>query len=145
MKKSLAILLFACAAVAVLPSCNTYEDGPGLSFRSKYSRVVNNWKTKTVMRGLVDVTAWYEDYQIDMREDGRMTLTNRDALDSLYTIDGFWDLVNDNKDLRLLYANPPVNPDRVTYQILRLKEDELWIQEDQDSVVWEYRFVPVEG
>lgn len=143
MKKSLIAVFGAVTMMATLPGCNTYEDGPGLSVRSKYERMVNTWEAKTVMRGLVDVTAWYGDYQLDMREDGRMTLSDRDELDSLVTIDGFWDIVNDNKDLQLIYANPPMNPDRATYEILRLKEDELWFQETTDSVVWKYQLIPV--
>lgn len=143
MKKSLIAVLGAVVMMAALQGCNTYEEGPYVSFRSKYYRLVNTWEVKNVFRGLVDVSAWYTDYELDLREDGRLTVSDRDELDSLVTQEGLWDLVNDNEDLQLIYTDPPVNPDRVTYEILKLKEDELWFQLETDSTVWEYRMIPV--
>lgn len=144
MKRNLFAVFVACSLLLTIDGCKKYEEGPYLSFQGKFDRVVNVWKAKNVFRGLTDVTAWYTDWELDLREDGRLVLTDRDELDSLVVQNGFWDLVNDNEDLQFVYADPPVSPDRATVMITKLKDDALWYQMAHDTVTWEFRLMPAD-
>lgn len=143
MKKKLLVLpLVALTLLTVLTSCNKYEEGPVVSFRSKYSRVVNTWKAKYIFRDALDVTAWYTDWSLDLKEDGRLTITDHDEQDSVVTQEGFWSLTNKNEDIQFLYTKPAVANDRMTAHILKLKAEELWYESVSDSATWQFRLVP---
>lgn len=124
-------------------SCKKYEDGPALSFKSKTARATNNWEAKNVFQDGVDYTAWFTDWSIDMGEDGRILISDLDDNDSTITQAGFWDLVNDDEELQLLFTVPRVNPDRKLYTITRLTSKEFWFKEFTDSTTWEFRLIPV--
>lgn len=140
-KKLLVFPLVALTLMTVLSACTKYEEGPVVSFRSKYSRVVNTWKAKYIFRDALDVTAWYTDWTLDLKEDGRLTSTDRDEQDSLLTQEGFWELVNKNEDLQFLYTKPAVANDRMTVNILKLTKEELWYENVTDSATWQFRLV----
>jgi hypothetical protein len=142
-KKLLVFPLVALTLLTVLTSCNKYEEGPVVSFRSKYSRVVNTWKAKYIFRDALDVTAWYGDWTLDLKEDGRLTINDRDEQDSLVTQEGFWSLENKNEDLQFLYTEPAIAEDRMTARILKLKAEELWYEGTMDNATWQFRLVPV--
>lgn len=134
--------LAVIVSLAGLQGCKKYEEGPYISFLSKEARVTNTWHAKNVLRDLDDYTPWFEDMTIDLREDGRWTITDKDDLDSTFTQEGFWDLINDKEQIRMLFSDPPVNPDRKDYDILKLKDEELWIREITDSVTWTFHLIP---
>ena len=143
MKKINLAILTAVLLTAGLSSCKKYEEGPALSFRSKYERVVNTWEAKYVFRDALDYTAWFDTMVIDLMDDGRFVITDFNEVDSTTTTqEGFWDLVNDNEQLRFVYSKPAISPDRKFFNILKLKEDELWYEEVTDSVTWTFRLIP---
>lgn len=115
-----------------------------MSFRSKRERVINTWKAELAMRDDIDATAWYEDWTLDIREDGRILISDLDDQDSVVIQNGFWDFVNDETEIRFLYSIPPVNPDRETVTILRLKEKELWYRNVTDTATWEFHLIPAD-
>ena len=136
--------LTAALLLGISTGCKKYEEGPALSLKSKDARASNNWKAKNVFQDGVDYTAWFTDWSIDMGEDGRIVITDLADDDSTWvTQAGFWDLVNDEEELRLLYTEPRVNPDRQTFTITRLTGKEFWFKEFTDSTTWEYRLIPV--
>ncbi len=139
----LSLVLFLSSMLIV--GCKKYEDGPGLSFRNKRERAINTWKAKYALRDEVDATAWYNDWTLDMREDGRIEITTLDDNDSTLTQHGFWDLVNDNEEIRFQYTVPVQVEDVNTVTILRLKEDELWFRDVTDSATWEFRLIPADS
>lgn len=142
MKKVTIALSAAFLLATILSSCKKYEEGPALSFRSKDARVINDWDVKYALEDGADKTYIYKDFTINFTEDGRFVATNLDDLDSTVTQEGFWDLVNNKEDLRLIYTEPPVADDRITYEIQKLKKDELWIKKASDTTTWEWRFIP---
>ncbi len=142
MKKLTTALCAAFVLALILGSCKKYEEGPALSFRSRYNRVVNDWDVKYAFRNNDDFTALYTDWTVNFTEDTRFVISDLDDRDSTVTQEGFWSLESDDEILRLIFTDPPVNPDRVEYEILRLKEDELWFREVTDSVTWEWRLIP---
>jgi hypothetical protein len=124
--------------------CDNYEDGPKISLRSKRERVINTWKAEYAYRDDVDATAWYKDWTLDLREDGRLVITDLDENDSIVTQHGFWDFVNDEEELRFLYSVPAVDPDRKTVTILRLMEKQLWFRDVTDTATWEFQLIPAD-
>lgn len=144
MKKTSTGILTLVMLLSVMVGCKKYEDGPTISFRSKTQRVINTWKAKYVFMDEVDATAAFNNWVLDLTEDGRMTSTDS-VLDTIAVQEGFWELVNDKEEIRFIYTDPPVNPDRKFCEILRLKEDELWFREVTDTITWEFRLEPAGG
>lgn len=130
-------------AVMAFAACKKYPDGPGLSFRSKAERFVNTWKVKQVSRNAKDLTPDYENVVFTTKIDGSFDWTDKDSLGVEYTISGLWDFINEERKIRLLYTNPPVNPDRKEFEILMLKEKELWLRyRESDTVAYDWKFQP---
>lgn len=125
--------------------CDNYEDGPKMSLRTKRERAINTWKAEYAYRDAVDATAWYRDWTLDMREDGRIVITDLDENDSLVTQNGFWDFVNDKEEILFQYSVPAVNPDRKTVTILRLREKQLWWRDVTDTATWEFHLIPADS
>ena len=142
MKKVTFALSAAFLLAVVLSSCKKYEEGPALSFRTKDARVVNDWDVKYALEDGKDKTFLYKDFTINFTEDGRFVATNIASDSSTVEQSGFWDLVDNKEDIRLIYTDPPIPDDRITYDILKLKDDEFWIREITDSSTWEWRFIP---
>lgn len=115
-------------ATFILTSCNKYEDGPAFSLRSKTARIANTWQVDKAYEDAEDVTDQYDQYELQMFSNGDARLA------ALYTFgdftfefetDGTWEFENNAEDLALDFDND--DADR-TYEILRLKEDELWLK-----------------
>lgn len=143
MKKIHLTILTVALLAASLTGCNKYDEGPSLSFRSASSRVVNNWEPKVILEDGQDITYYFQNYSIELTEDGRFVSSDLDSQDSTFTQAGFWSLENDNQDLQFIYTEPAVNPDRRTFQIKKLKKDEIWLLEEQDSVTMDVRWIAV--
>ncbi|MEM0998540.1 MAG: hypothetical protein AAGN35_15890 [Bacteroidota bacterium] len=133
----------AVILLGMLTGCRKYEEGPGFSLASKDARATNIWQAENVFQDGIDYTVYFTDWSIDMREDGRIVITDKDEMDSTTTQEGFWDLVDDNERLRLLFSVPRVDPDRKFFTITRLTRTEFWFKEFTDSTTWEYRLIPV--
>lgn len=141
MKKLHIAILTVTMLATGLVGCNKYDEGPAISFRSAASRVENNWEPKVILEDGEDVSFYFQNFSIEITEDGRFVITDIDEMDSTFTQEGFWSLENDNEDLQFIYTNPPVTPDRVTFSIQKLKKDEMWLLEDRDGVTWDWRFI----
>jgi hypothetical protein len=145
MKKFAFRLGFVLVILSLLTvACDDYEDGPKISLKSKRERVINTWKAEYAYRDEVDATAWYKDWTLDLREDGRLVITDLDDNDSVVTQHGFWDFVNDEEEIRFLYSVPAVEPDQKTVTILRLKETQLWFRDVTDTATWEFQLIPAD-
>lgn len=143
MRKAVFLFIGLFSLASLLTHCKKYEEGPAISFRTKEERLVNNWDVKVALEDDRDVTYWFRNWTIDITEDGRFVTTDLDEQDSTVTASGFWWLANEKQDLLLVYSDPPVDPDRFTYQITKLKEEELWFTRTTDSSHWEFRLIPV--
>ena len=128
-----------------LVGCDDYENGPKMSFHTKRSRAVNTWKAEFAYRDNVDATAWYKDWTLDIRDDGRILITDLDDRDSVVEQNGFWDFVNDETEIRFLYSVPAVDPDRKNVTILRLMEKQLWYRDVTDTATWEFHLIPADS
>jgi len=121
--------------------CGKYDDGPDLSLRSRKERIANTWRVEKAMNGGDDVTYAFDEYELKMTKDGDATLTANYELGDLtfeFATNGTWDLENSDEDLKLDFEN---NDADETYEILRLKETELWLQEKGGDL--ELRLAPL--
>jgi hypothetical protein len=141
MKRFPVLLSTAFAALILMTSCDDYAEGPRVSLRSKTSRIVNNWVTEFALVDGEDKTFRYDSTTFAMNEDGTFEFTTMENGDSIVQ-EGLWDLIEEETRIRLLYTDPVVFPDRTHWEIIRLRDKEFWVREDQDSTVYEFRFMP---
>lgn len=117
------------STLVILPSCSKYEEGPGVSLRTKKARVANTWEVEKAMRNNEDVTDDYDEYTLKTTKDGDAELAaiySSGSFSFEYETQGTWDFADDKETLMLDFEND--NAD-VNYQILRLAEDEMWLRE----------------
>lgn len=122
-------LMVALASTLLFASCKKYEEGPAISLRSKKERVANTWEIEKAMRNGQDVTSEYDQFELQMLTDGDASLAAIYTFGSItyeYQTNGTWQFANKKEQLELDFEDN--DADRV-YNILKLKETELWIRE----------------
>lgn len=130
--KSKIAMFFSVIAIALFAftSCETYPEGPLISLVSKTDRVTNSWKVAQALDNGTDVTANFNQYELNLAKDGTAELTAKYVFLGVnfdYTTNGTWAFVSDSEKISFNYEND--NADGV-YQILKLKENEMWLKED---------------
>lgn len=127
MKKISSILLVVMAAAMIMPSCKKYEDGPTLSLRSKKARLVNEWKVDRVYENAIDITTAYiqymPDYTLNIKENGEIVNSYNDQNGQVNTWSATWAFNSDKSAIIITTGGVAV-----TYDITRLKNDELWLK-----------------
>ena len=121
--------MIALVAVTGLMGCKKYDDGPMFSLRSREERISNTWRIDRAMNGSDDVTSAFDQYELRLTKDHDASLTATYTLfgtDFSFTTSGTWSFENKDEDLRLDFEDGDADE---TYQILRLKETELWLRE----------------
>jgi hypothetical protein len=111
-------LMFAVCTIIALSGCK-YEDGPGLSLRSKKSRVAANWEFKKVLYNSFDETSDYLDYTWEMEKDGDFNVVSNGSIDH-----GKWDFALDKEGLDFRSDDGSL----VRYNIKRLTAKDLWME-----------------
>ena len=148
MKKALTIAALFIMSIVVLNSCSKYEDGPGISLRSKKARIANIWKIDKITDldtnveinqdeffGFTDSTSgmtYTVDFKIKMEKDGKMQIIASAMGFELPVASGTWEFVGDTGiKTSLVYIN---TTETVINEgtILRLANNELWIK-DKDN------------
>lgn len=127
MKKLTTLVLVAIVACSstILVSCKKYEEGPSISLRSKTARVSNQWKVQYA-KDLQDGVETTADHAGDIWEFTK----NGDFLKN-GTKRGTWEF-SDSKE-QIVITNSLGEID--FYTILKLKENEMWIQEPGDEEI----------
>lgn len=129
MKIPFSFVLVTLGCILLISSCKKYEDGPFISLRSKTARVINTWVIESATRNNGAITAEYEAYTLFLEKDNKANLQYKIddfGLDLILSTRGTWALEESKENLRLNFDNDDF--DRY-YQILRLKENELWLRE----------------
>lgn len=149
MPKSLLIFALLFSICLIEFGCDPYPNGPRVSFKNREDRVANVWDVEFVYdrQTLKDVTEDWDQFVAVFKRDGTYEgHTYNEALDTVFVQEGLWDLVNDDKEIRVLFTEPLLNPDREFYQIRKLKDDEMWFYRTQilngDTSEFEYRMIP---
>ena len=129
MNKIFSIGMLAIFAATLFTSCSKYEEGPLISFRSKKARIANTWQIEQALEDGEDVTENYDQYELEMLDDGDASLAALYTVGDLtfeYETSGTWEFEDSKEQLLLDFEDD--NADRL-YDILRLKENELWLKE----------------
>lgn len=140
MKNIYFLLLFALVFV----SCNKYEEGPAISFRSKTSRLANDWVIEKAFINDVEKTDSLPQFTITFEKSGDVTKTayfqTATGLDSV-TKTGLWEFDNDAENVLILFAdNFGVNESRI-WRIIKLTNDEFWFEEKDSMNLLEYHLM----
>ena len=118
--------MIAVCTIIALSGCK-YEDGPGISLRSKKARVTAKWELKKVLYNSFDGSAEYGFYTWEIRKDGTFFVD----LDGPYNIFGGgkveigeWDFVLDKEAIDFRYDDGRIE----RYNIKRLTTNDLWME-----------------
>jgi hypothetical protein len=127
----LAVMLLSLAGC-----CKRYEDGPGLSLRSKTERLCNSWRVEGYFVNGSDQSRWFHDNYPGYRE-----LFNKDNTYKRHVMgiqaEGTWAFF-DHKN-QVIVGTPGSTFEVV---LLRLKEKELWYYRLEGNNTLEYHLVP---
>ena len=118
--------------LVVASGCRKYNEGPGLSLRSKTARVSNEWKVESAYdyKDSVTVTQDYMGETWEFTKDGEFMERDNGTIEK----NGTWNFTPEKDSLQV-----KVITDIDSYYILRLKENEIWLR-DKDE---ELHLVPV--
>ena len=144
MRKNILIVAALSFLVVGFISCKKYEEGPGLSFRSKTKRLANAWRIESVTVNGVERAAdpLYAKQKHYIYESGSYIINIIDP-NTLQAedIQGQWSLYDKDRKLAVNRVNYNGVADSLEdYQILKLKEKSLWLRTVDNTI--EYHFVP---
>lgn len=114
-------------ALVLLTSCKKYEEGPGFSLRSKKERVANLWTIVYAYdyKDSINITADYADETWDFTKGGDFVEKDNGSIDKT----GTWEFVSDKEKVVVKFQL-----DTLTYDILKLKENELWLKDAEEEL-----------
>lgn len=143
MRKNSLIVMLMIATFLFLTSCNKYEEGPSISFRSKTERLCNIWKpVKILVNGSETILS--SDQQkttIEFQKDGDVFITVY-YLGIAVAQTGQWEFYDNSEKIILTMNTDDDTPSRDTLTILKLMEEELWLKKEINSDILEYHFEP---
>jgi len=144
MRKNILIIAALSFLVVGFISCKKYEEGPGLSFRSKTERLANAWRIESVTVNGVEQAAdpLYAKQKHYIYESGSYIINIIDPITlQAEDVQGQWTLYDKERKLAVNRINYNGVADSLEdYQILKLKEKSLWLRKLDNTI--EYHFVP---
>jgi len=132
-------ILFLIILPVILFSCGKYEDGPKISLLTKQARLINKWK-------LTDTQKYIEKSQPVDNPDTTYPSISANYIEfekhNVYSTPkdtGQWEFYDDKNKIIIT-----LNQDKDTFKILRLKNNELWLQANTDTGKIEQHYIPFE-
>ncbi len=144
MKGRILIVSGLCFVMVALFSCSKYEEGPGLSFRSKTKRLANSWRISSVTVNGVEQSGnpFFSKQKHYIYESGEYNISIVDPFtQEVENVNGQWKFYDDDEKMAVNFANYNGVADSLAeFRILKLKEKSLWLRSLDNSV--EYHFTP---
>lgn len=147
--KSMTKIMMAIVALAFIAvSCGQYEDGPSISLASKEARVINIWSLDAEFENGAEQTLTPDDKDdyIEFKKDGKAVFTWVTSSGNA-NFDVTWELSDDNEKL-IYYMTYELlgttQTDTTESTILRLKSNEMWLEQVDGSVTTEYHYITKE-
>lgn len=130
-------LFYIIGAGIFLVSCK-YKEGPIISFRSKVERMSNSWKIDKFDHDGVDITRNFEFVTLNIEKGGNFNIEvsdpvfNRLVEQHFRSFQGKWYFDADKEEVFFEYSSPwdTINGGRDLWTILKLYEDEVWLEID---------------
>lgn len=127
----LTTLLLAVALVFGSTSCK-YEEGPGLSLRTKTARVTGDWGIDKTIDNDGDVDTDWDGFEITFDKDGTGTQTYTFDFGGVSTteiVSFKWEFTNSKENIKITDEDGEV----IEGVILRLTNNEMWIKDTDDN------------
>lgn len=123
------IWIFLIGGTLIIGACKKYDEGPYVSLRTKKERVTNEWKVEEATGDDgSDNTSNYDGQIWEFTDDNDYRFR---ADSSSSSWEGKWNFENDKEELNI--SGGVFVPHKGEYEILRLKEEELWLERDSDN------------
>jgi hypothetical protein len=135
MKRHILTLSLAIAVLFVFNSCGKYEEGPGMSLRSKTARLTGVWKIEKQMVGGVEVTLDEEtkNSTIEFMKDGKGKVSFS-FMGLQMNMDLEWEFNSDKTKLKIRmkdFIDPTQWGEWSESEILRLTNKECWLKDTE--------------
>ncbi len=144
MKKLNVILLTVVVSVLMLTSCSPYEEGPAISLRSRTERLDNEWRlTRLYINGTEQTLSSFDQQTTLEFEDNGTVNYSYAVMDStaiVITGSGTWEFNDDQTEVFTTITYTLGGTEKDTFKILRLKEEELWFENNEDGDVVETHY-----
>lgn len=120
-------MMLAIFGLVLLTGCKKYEEGPGLSLRSKKARVANLWKVDYAydFKDSVIITSDFAGETWEFSKDGNFIERENGTVDKT----GSWEFVSDKEQIKIKFS---LSTD--TYVIVKLKEKEMWLKDAEEEL-----------
>lgn len=119
--------LFLVALIAVT-SCKKYEEGPGLSFRSKTARIAGTWEIEKYVDADGTERKDGSNTELIIGKEGALTQKETNVLGIRTSFEGTWAFANDNNDFKTNLKIVGI-PTETQNRIIRLTNKEFWIKD----------------
>lgn len=133
-KLSTLFVIFTLTVSTSFYACKKYENGPGLSLRSRSERVAGTWGVENLKKNGNDITSLYQDYKETYTKSGDYTYNWGGISGS-----GNWAFQKEDEEIKLTGT---LNQADHTLVIQKLKEDQFWYYYMDGTDKYEFHMVP---
>jgi len=130
----------------MLTSCSPYEEGPAISLRSRTERLCNEWRlTRLYINGTEQTLSSFDQQTtLEFKDNGTVNYSYAvmDSTAIVITGSGTWEFNDDETEVFTTITYTLGGTEKDTFKILRLKEEELWLENNQDGDVVETHYEP---
>lgn len=145
MKKLISICILSFLAIIIFQSCNKYEEGPFISFKSAEKRIAGDYIVdKYLINGeeinLTDIGI--SQYRVIYYKDGtgKSYITSND-----YTLESDFKWELDEKKLNIREQEKGLTGDWSTWSdykiILKLTDEEFWVKDGNETESQEFHYI----
>jgi hypothetical protein len=128
--KNTGYVIAAAAMTLNVQSCKKYQDGPALSLRTKKARLAGDWDV--VQIGNQNYPSNGYSLEFEFEKDGDMKFTYAYTGYS-YSYKGSWEFSSNKEELDIKLDG---NSSTQTFEILRLKNKEVWLEDKDGGDEW---------
>jgi hypothetical protein len=160
MKTKIFLIAFLVSAIFSFNSCSKFEEGPGISLKSKKARLANTWAFETITdlntgdemtaQEFFDISGEDIDYEVDVKfkfdKEGTFEVVYA-VMTFEFTVPGTWEFVGDTGlklEIDLSSIDPEAENQIMEMNILRLASKELWLEYEDSGEKYQMNMIPSE-
>lgn len=126
--------LLSFFVLLVMASCKKYEEGPCLSLKSKKERISNTWTIEKATQNSEVITSKFDGWKITMTKEGYLFFFSTGKNSTQPALTGKWEFTDSKEKLKVIYSDPEGNEIVESYDIIKLKENALWLRQAEDQI-----------